>query len=50
MQRTNRKPYKVEDMGGYFGELAVDFGSIGWQMLGLGITFLIMILGVTKGN
>mgnify|MGYP000757467717 FL=1 len=40
---------KVEDMGGYFGELAVDFGSIGWQMLGLGITFLIMILGVTKG-
>ncbi len=50
VQRTNRKPYKVEDMGGYFGELAVDFGSIGWQMLGLGITFLIMILGVTKGN
>lgn len=39
----------VQDMGAYFGALAVDFGSIGWQMLGLGLTFLIMILGVTKG-
>lgn len=40
---------KIEDMGNYFGSLAVSFGSIGWQMLGLGLTFLIMILGVTKG-
>lgn len=40
---------KIEDMGSYFGSLAVSFGSIGWQMLGLGLTFLIMILGVTKG-
>lgn len=40
---------KVEDMGSFFGSLAVNFGSIGWQMLGLGLTFLIMILGVTKG-
>lgn len=40
---------KVEDMGAYFGELAVDFGSVGWQLLGLGITFTIMILGVTRG-
>lgn len=40
---------KVDDMGVYFGELAVDFGSVGWQLLGLGITFLIMILGVTRG-
>lgn len=40
---------KVEDMGAYFGELAVNFGSIGWQMLGLGLTFLIMIFGVSKG-
>lgn len=40
---------KVEDMGAYFGELAVDFGSVGWQLLGLGITFIIMILGVTRG-
>lgn len=40
---------KVENMGAYFGALAVDFGSIGWQMLGLGITFLIMIFGISKG-
>lgn len=40
---------KIEDMRSYFGSLAVSFGSIGWQMLGLGLTFLIMILGVTKG-
>lgn len=39
----------VEDMGAYFGELAVSFGSVGWQMLGLALTFLIMVLGVTKG-
>ena len=40
---------KVEDMGAYFGELAVDFGSVGWQLLGLGLTFIIMILGVARG-
>lgn len=40
---------KVEDMGAYFGKLAVDFGSVGWQLLGLGLTFIIMILGVTRG-
>ncbi len=39
----------VADMGAYFGELAVPFGSIGWQMLGLALTFLIMLLGVAKG-
>ena len=39
----------VENMGAYFGELAVDFGSIGWHMLGLALTFIIMLLGVTKG-
>ena len=40
---------KIEDMGAYFGGLAVDFGSVGWQMLGLALTFLVMALGVTKG-
>ena len=40
---------KIEDMGAYFGGLAVDFGSVGWQMLGLAFTFLVMALGVTKG-
>lgn len=40
---------KVEDMGSYFGELAVSFGSIGWQLVGLAITFVVMALGITKG-
>ena len=40
---------QVEDMGGYFGTLAGRFGSIGWHMLGLALTFSIMALGVTKG-
>ena len=40
---------QVEDMGVYFGNLAVNFGSVGWQMLGLGITFLIMGFGIVKG-
>lgn len=40
---------KVEDYGSYFGGLAVKFGSIGWQLMGLFLTFLIMVLGVTKG-
>lgn len=39
----------VEDMGGFFGELAVSFGSVGWHMTGLAITFLIMLFGVSKG-
>ena len=40
---------KTEDFGGFFGGLAVKFGSVGWHMLALGITFAIMVLGVTKG-
>lgn len=40
---------KVEDYGSYFVGLAVKFGSIGWQLMGLFLTFLIMVLGVTKG-
>ena len=40
---------QVEDMGAYFGEIAVSFGSIPWHMLGLLLTFIIMALGVTKG-
>lgn len=40
---------QAEDMGAYFGNLAVDFGSIGWHFLGLVITFSIMIMGVSKG-
>lgn len=40
---------QAEDMGAYFGELAVDFGSIGWHFLGLLLTFAIMFMGVSKG-
>ena len=40
---------KVKDMGAYFGELASPFGSIGWHMAGLILTFGIMLLGVSRG-
>ena len=39
----------IGSLGIAIGELAVDFGSVGWQLLGLGLTFIIMILGVTRG-
>lgn len=39
----------VEDMGSYFGEIAASFGNVKWHMVGLAITFIIMILGITKG-
>lgn len=38
------------DKGGqYFGQLASDFGSVGWHILGLVITFSVMNLGISKG-
>ena len=40
----------VADMGAYFGELAVPFGSVGWQMLGLALTFLISCLEWPRGS
>lgn len=40
---------KIDNIGSFFGNLATDFGSIGWHMAGLAITFLIMILGITRG-
>ncbi|MDO4326758.1 MAG: sodium-dependent transporter [bacterium] len=40
---------QVQDMGSYFGVLGSRFGSIGWHMLGLGLTFVIMLFGVSKG-
>lgn len=40
---------KTENTGAYFGAIAKNFGSVGWHLLGLGITFTIMILGVSKG-
>lgn len=40
---------KIENMGIFFGETARNFGSIGWHMAGLALTFLIMVFGVSKG-
>ncbi len=37
------------DTAEYFGELCGDFGSLPWHLIGLLITFLLMILGVAKG-
>lgn len=39
----------AENSGAYFGELASSFGSIPWHLLGLALTFGIMIFGVAKG-
>lgn len=39
----------VENMGAFFGELTGNFGSVGWHMLALIITFAIMTLGISKG-
>lgn len=33
----------------YFGQIAGNFGSIGWHILGLAVVFLLMIFGVSKG-
>lgn len=40
---------RADNMGAYFGELASSFGSVGWHILGLVITFSIMLFGVSKG-
>lgn len=40
---------RIEDMGSFFGTLTGNFGSVGWHMTGLAITFTIMAFGVTKG-
>lgn len=40
---------QTEDIGGFFGQLAGDFGSVGWHLTGLAITFLIMAMGISKG-
>lgn len=37
------------DSGEYFGMIAGRFGSIGWHVLALSITLLIMVLGVSDG-
>ena len=37
------------DMGAFFGGIASDFGNVGFHVTGLVITFVIMILGVSRG-
>ena len=37
------------DTGAFFGAMASDFGNVGFHLLGLAITFGIMILGVSRG-
>lgn len=37
------------DTAEYFGELCGDFGSLPWHLVGLLITFLLMVLGIAKG-
>ena len=39
----------VEDMGAYFGETAISFGSVPWHILALGVTFAVMVLGISNG-
>lgn len=40
---------QVEDMGAYFSALSGNFGSVGWHLLGLALTFPIMLCGVSGG-
>lgn len=40
---------QVEDMGAYFASISGSFGSVGWHMLGLAVTFLIMLFGIADG-
>lgn len=37
------------DMGAYFGALASDFGSVGYHIAALVVTFAVMLLGISKG-
>lgn len=39
----------TENSGAYFGEIAGNFGSLGWHIAALAITFGIMIFGIAKG-
>ncbi|CEM61081.1 sodium-dependent transporter [Treponema phagedenis] len=39
----------AENSGAYFGAIAGKFGSLGWHVMGLAITFIIMIAGISSG-
>lgn len=38
-----------ESMGAFFGGIASDFGNVPYHVLGLVITFVVMILGISRG-
>ncbi len=40
---------KSVDIGGFFGAIIGDFGSVKWHILALVITFFVLILGVKNG-
>ncbi len=37
------------DSGAYFGSIAGSFDSIGWQLVGLALCFIVMVAGVSSG-
>ena len=39
----------AESSGAYFGATASHFGAVGWHLLGLAITFAVMLLGIQSG-
>lgn len=39
----------TEDVGAFFGGIASSFGNVPFHMLGLAITFVIMIAGISRG-
>ena len=41
--------FKYSDSGQYFGEIAVNFGSIPWHLLAIVLTFLFMVFGISRG-
>ncbi|MDO4594764.1 MAG: sodium-dependent transporter [Tissierellia bacterium] len=41
--------FKNPETGAYFSEIAGNFGAIFWHILAIIITFLIMVMGISKG-
>ncbi len=37
------------DMGAFFSSIASSFGNVGFHLLGLAVTFLVMIAGISRG-
>lgn len=40
---------KADSAGAYFGVISGNFGSIPWHIVGLAITFIFMIFGISRG-